>query len=333
MDRAPGTEESWRLTLQNSPHGFGMVGSDGRFLVVNRALCDMLGYEPDQMRSMRFQDITHPDDLATSLTALKKALAGGVDTVRLRKRYLRADGEAMWVDVSAAPARDEKGTLLHFVTQFLDVTEQQADAERLAVANRELDFERQTLEAIFDTVDVGLLLLGSDGSYQRMNRRHAETLRQPYPNGHHGRAGQLGEVYALDARTLLTREELPSYRAMQGEEFDDVRVWVGADPAHRTAFSVSARRVRERNGEANGAVLAYKEVTDLVRALNVKDEFVSSVSHELRTPLASVLGHLELLTERDDLPSGVQRQLEVIERNALRLRVLVSDLLQMSHAV
>lgn len=58
MDRARGTEELWRLTLQHSSICMGLVGPDGRLLVVNHALCDMLGYEPDQLRSMRFQDIT-----------------------------------------------------------------------------------------------------------------------------------------------------------------------------------------------------------------------------------------------------------------------------------
>ena len=69
-----------------------------------------------------------------------------------------------------------------------------------------------------------------------------------------------------------------------------------------------------------------------MRALQVKDEFVSSVSHELRTPLTGVLGYLELLRERDDLPSDVTAQLRVVERNARRLLHLVSDLLHVAQA-
>lgn len=333
MDRSRGTGESWRLTLLHSPIGMGLVGLDGRMLVVNRALCEMLGYEPEQLRSKRFQDITHPEDLPASLNLLKQALAGEIDSVRLRKRYLHADGGVLWVDLSAAPVRHEDGTILHFVTQFLDVTEQHTSEARLAVANQELEHERQTLEAIFDTVDIGLLLLGPDGSFQRMNRRHTETMSLQYPEGHQGRAGQPGAVYGPDGRTPLPPEQLPSYRAAQGEEFDDVRVWAGSDPASRAAFSVSARRVRDHQGEVTGAALAYKEITDLMRALQVKEEFVASVSHELRTPLTSILGHLELLVESDSLPPGIQRQLHVIERNALRLESLVSDLLHVAQTV
>ena len=81
-----------------------------------------------------------------------------------------------------------------------------------------------------------------------------------------------------------------------------------------------------------GAALAYQEITDLMRAMMVKDEFVSSVSHELRTPLTSVLGYLELLRDRDDLPADVHPQLRVIQRNAHRLQMLLSDLLQVGQA-
>ena len=92
---------------------------------------------------------------------------------------------------------------------------------------------------------------------------------------------------------------MPSYRAVQGEEFDDYTYWVGDDPRTRAAFSTSARQVRGPAGERLGAALAYQEITDLMRAMQVQDEFVSSVSHELRTPLTSVLGYLEMLCEHD----------------------------------
>jgi two-component system, OmpR family, phosphate regulon sensor histidine kinase PhoR len=56
------------------------------------------------------------------------------------------------------------------------------------------------------------------------------------------------------------------------------------------------------------------------------------VSHELRTPLTSLLGYLEILCEHDDLPDEVISQLQVMQRNALRLRALLSDLLHVGQA-
>ena len=95
---------------------------------------------------------------------------------------------------------------------------------------------------------MGLLLIRHDGHYERMNRRHAETMALPFPDGHDGEAGQLGAVYLADGKTLMGKEEMPSYRAVQGEEFDDYTYWVGDDPRTRAAFSTSARQVRRPQG-------------------------------------------------------------------------------------
>lgn len=197
----------------------------------------------------------------------------------------------------------------------------------LAEALDTIAHQRRLAEAILDTVDVGLVLLDRDGTYQSMNRRHGDFLRLAYPDGHAGKAGQLGVVFAPDGTTPLTREEMPTYRAANGEEFDDCRIWVGDDPLTKRALSVSARSVLDDNGKFSGAALAYNDVTEFMRALRVKDEFVASVSHELRTPLTSIMGYVDLLLDNPDLPADQAAQLEVVARNTDRLRRLVADLL------
>lgn len=330
MESATDSEQLWQLTMQHSPVGMTLVAPDGRFLAVNDALCQMLGYDADALRSMTFQQLTHPDDLALDLELLEDTLAGGRASYRILKRYLHADGRIVWGDLSVALLRAEDGEPIHFISQILDVTAQQEYRARLAEAKATIDHQRRLAEAVYDSVDVGLILIDSDGRYERTNRRHQDFMALAFPDGHHGRAGQLGEVYAEDGTTRLIREEMPTYRASQGEEFADVRLWVGADPVSRRALSVSARTLREDDGRPVGAALAYKDVTDYLRALEVKDEFVASVSHELRTPLTAVLGHLELLADTEGLPEPIARRIDVIERNAVRLSHLVSDLLQVA---
>lgn len=332
MEGLSDSAELWRLTWEHSPIGMTLVGLDGRLLMVNRALCEMLGYDAEELTQRGFQELTHADDLGADLERLSQTLTGEIDSYRLRKRYLHAEGHVVWGDLSVALVRGPDGQPLHFISQILDVTEQQTTEQQLRVAHAEVEREHQALEAIFETVGVGLLLIGSDGRYERMNRRHRETMNLPFPDGHAGEAGQLGEVYLLDGTTQMPREQMPSYRAAQGEEFDDYSYWVGNDPLTRAAFSTSARQVRGPSGERLGAALAYQEITDLMRAIQVQDEFVSSVSHELRTPLTSVLGHLEMLCEHDELPGGVITQLRVVQRNALRLQALLSDLLHVGQA-
>jgi len=189
------------------------------------------------------------------------------------------------------------------------------------VANRALN------DAIVATVDVGLVALNRLGEYRTMNPQHTTFMELAFPDGHAGRAGQDGYVYAADRVTPLTRDEMPSMRAMRGEEFEDYVIWVGQDPARQRALSVSARTVVDETGAFDGAVLAYMDITDLMSALKVKDEFVASVSHELRTPLTVVMGYLDLVLGGTRVDTGVQRQLQVVRRNAERLLRMVDDLL------
>ncbi|QBR91617.1 sensor histidine kinase [Nocardioides euryhalodurans] len=202
------------------------------------------------------------------------------------------------------------------------------DRDRLSVALDTIEHQRRVSDAILDTVDVGLLLLDDEGRYQSMNRRHRDFMALSFPDGHRGRAGQMGLIYDESGTSLLTGEQMPTTRAAAGEEFDDFRIWVGDDPLTSRALSVSARSVRDPEGRFVGAALAYKDVTEFMRALRVKDEFVASVSHELRTPLTSIRGYVDLLMEEDGMPEEAVRQLAVVARNAERLGRLVADLLQ-----
>ena len=126
----------------------------------------------------------------------------------------------------------------------------------------------------------------------------------------------------------LAQHEMPSLRAARGEEYDDIRMWVGSDPVTRRACSVSARSVRDADGTFVGAALAYKDVTDFLRSISVKDDFVAMVSHEFRTPLTSIHGYVSLLLDdADRLHPDDVHYLNVVARNTERLHRLVTDLL------
>ncbi|HSF34464.1 MAG TPA: PAS domain S-box protein, partial [Nocardioides sp.] len=320
------TDELWRLTMEHSPVGMAIVSPTGGFVTANVALCEMLGHEADVLITKSFQDITHPEDLDADLRLFEQTLAGEISSYRITKRYLRADGSTLVGDLSVALLRDPMGTPIHFISQIVDLSERQAFVDRLDAAEAAADAERRTAQAVFEGVAVGLLQIDAKGRYVATNARQREFLDLAFPDGHRGRAGQTGFAYDADQQPLA-RGDMPSVRASRGEEFDDVRLWVGEDPHSRRALSVSARRVLDRSGGLAGAVLAYHDVTDLVRAMGVKDEFVSTISHELRTPLTAALAYLELLDESTDVSPEGHQQVTAARRNMLRLSHLVADLL------
>jgi two-component system phosphate regulon sensor histidine kinase PhoR len=197
----------------------------------------------------------------------------------------------------------------------------------LATALRDVRQQRSYVDAIVRTVDVGLAFLTTDGQYASLNPRHQELMALAFPHGHTGWVGEAGEIYAADNATPITRDQLPSVRAMQGRNFSDT-LWYGEQAATRHAVAVSGRPLLDECGDFAGAVVACHDITPLMRSLAVKDQFVASVSHELRTPLSSIIGYLEMAQDYDEvLPPEVVRHLAVASRNADRLLRLVSDLL------
>ena len=325
------TDDLWRLTMEHSPVGMALVSLGGDFISVNVALCEMLGHPPEVLTGLTFRDITHPDDLTSDVRLVLQALADEIRSYRITKRYVRADGQVVIGDLSVALLRAHDGTPIHFICQIVDLTERHSIAQRLDAAEATIESEQRKADAVFDTVAVGLLLLDADGRYQGYNSRHQDFMDMAFPQGHRGRVGQTGFLFDAEQTRPLTSEEMPTTRAVAGEEFDDFLLWVGEDPHTRRAMSVSARSVRDRNGVFTGAALAYQDVTELMRALKVKDEFVTTVSHELRTPLTSALAHLELL-EDADVGDDVRRQLTAVQRNIKRLSHVVADLLFVTRA-
>jgi PAS domain S-box-containing protein len=329
------TGDLWRLTMEHSPVGMALVAPDGTILAANAALGEMLAYDPAELATRNVADLTHPDDLETDLDLMRQALSGAMASYRVPKRCFRSDRSVLRGELSALLLRSPEGEPLHFIMQIVDRSEMHAFAERLDAAEETARALHRESQAILESVSVGLLLVEADGTYSTWNRRQQEFLDIAFPDGHGGRAGQPGFVYDAEQQENLPLDEFPCARATagEGEEFDDLLIWIGEDPATRRALSVSARPVHDRAGTLTGAVLAYHDVTDMIRAVRVKDEFVSTVSHELRTPLTSALAYLELLEESLDADSDVHQQAVAARRNVLRLSHLVADLLFSTRAM
>ena len=208
----------------------------------------------------------------------------------------------------------------------LDADRGELTRQRLALeaASTTIAEQQRFADAILDTVDVGLVLLDNTGGVRTMNQRHQDFMLLAFPEGHESTSVS---AFHIDGTSRLTPEEMPHTRAGRGEQFDGYVIWVGSDPMNRRALSVSARAVRDDSGELVGATLAYKDVTEFIKALRVKDEFVASVSHELRTPLTSICGYLDLVLDQGELSEESRNLLGVAARNGERLHRLVADLL------
>ncbi|AOE87600.1 PAS domain S-box protein [Pseudomonas sp. TCU-HL1] len=130
------SETRFRDAMDHSAIGMALVGLDGRWQRVNRALCDMLGYSEDEFATLSFQDLTYPDDLADDLELVRETLAGRRHSYRLEKRYLHKSGRVIWGLLAVSLVRDHEGEPLYFISQIEDIDRRKRAEEREAVLAR-----------------------------------------------------------------------------------------------------------------------------------------------------------------------------------------------------
>ena len=171
-------QERFRSAFDNAPIGVAIVDLDGRFLQVNRSLCEILGYPEENLLATTFQEITHPDDVEASMEHVRRAMRDEVGSYSLEKRYLAAGGHPVWVSLSVSLVRDADGEPLYFVDQIEDITERKLAERELARRAEELAHANAELEQFSYSVshDLRAPLRSIDGFSQILLEDYAERL-------------------------------------------------------------------------------------------------------------------------------------------------------------
>ena len=112
------SEERFQNAFEYAAIGKALVAPNGRWIRVNRALVEMLGYSREELLTMTFQDITHPDDLETDLVYVRQMLAGEIQTYQMEKRYLHKQGRVVCALLSVSLVRGKENEPLHFISQI-----------------------------------------------------------------------------------------------------------------------------------------------------------------------------------------------------------------------
>ena len=98
------SEKRFRALVEQAAVGVAEIEiGTGRFLTVNRRLCELVGMTEGEMLATTFPAITHPEDLHLHEAKTELLLAGKIGHYRLEKRYLRKDGVVIWVDITVSP--------------------------------------------------------------------------------------------------------------------------------------------------------------------------------------------------------------------------------------
>lgn len=200
--------------------------------------------------------------------------------------------------------------------------------KEVATASNSERHARRARDAIVDTVDVGMIVLDRSGTPIIVNRALQEHPvvraegQDPYS------AVRSIPSFEADRITPHSPDREPLARAMTAEGLTDELFWARAhDGEESFAFLASSRRLVDEEGELEGTVIVFTDVTQYLDAVRSRDRLISSVSHELRTPLTVLRGFVELAREVHREDDDLGSYLEIIERNVTREYAIVDQLL------
>jgi PAS domain S-box-containing protein len=132
------SEAQARAVFEQAAVGIAYVSPDGHWIDVNRRLCEILGYEHNYLLSTTFQNITHPDDLDKDLKYVTQMLNNEIQTYCIEKRYLRANGETIWTNLTVSLVRDENNEPQYFISVIEDINERKQTEVLLNNSERQL---------------------------------------------------------------------------------------------------------------------------------------------------------------------------------------------------
>jgi PAS domain S-box-containing protein len=161
------SEERYRAIFEDAAIGVALVNPEGQTIARNPALYRMLGYSPEEMQDMTFQDITHPEDVEAELITFQELIKGKRENYQMEKRYFRKGGEVLWTRLTVSLVRGSTNEPLFAVGMIEDITERKQ-------AEESLQESEARLRTLFETspdgviIDQNGLLVYANPAYQQM---------------------------------------------------------------------------------------------------------------------------------------------------------------------
>ena len=302
VDRAlEEAEERFANAFEEAPIGMALVGLDGKFLRVNRALLQIVGYDADRLLELTFQEITHPDDLELDLELLEQVVAGDLRSYRMEKRYLCADGRECWVLLSVSLVRDDSDEPLYFVSQIEDITERRRGEDALREAE-------DRFRSAFDEAPIGMAMNTVEGHFLRVNRAFCEIT------GYSREQLEATTYRSMTHPDDLSRNEkgISDVLAGRTSHYRTEKRYIHSD-GHVVPVDLSASVVRNGDGEP---IHVLTQVQDITERKRIEGQLQYLADHDSLTGLFNRRRFEEELT----------RELASAERYESRVAVLALDL-------
>lgn len=326
------SEDRFSSAFEYAAIGMALVSPSGRWLKVNRSLCDLLGYTEAELMVKTFQDVTHPDDLSTDLGYVQQMLAGELRTYEMQKRYFHKLGQVIWVRLSVSLIRNQQREPLYFISQIENITERKKAEFLLVESEQRWSF---ALEGAGD----GVWDWNVSESLVFFSKRWQEMLGYPAPE--EIRTSQVewsGRIHPDDRSRVMGN--LEAHLAGKVPYSNEHRV-LCQDGTYKWILS---RGIVVSRSPEGAPLRMIGTCTDISRIKQAEEQLIQAsklaslgeisagIAHEINNPLTVIAGSVVLLTKAMNDPIKFSEKIETIKRATDRIKKIVSGLSKFSRS-
>ncbi len=274
------------------------IGTNYRFVRVNKSFCDLLGYSEQELKQISMLDILLPEDKEAEKKNLSMIFRGETTIAKKEKRFVRRNSDVIWVNTSSSLIRDQKGSPQFVMTMAENITQRKR-------MERSVYDRRDKLSALLENAEYSILSLDRHHTILLINSKLCDLLfaltgivvetgfnvLDILPETFHAEFRQLhqralrGEHFIWEKKLSITGKSIDVELVITPVEDETGRV---------TSISIFGHNISERKKLQDELILEKEQAES---ATHAKSSFLATMSHEIRTPLNGVIGMGRLLGE------------------------------------
>jgi PAS domain S-box-containing protein len=313
-------------TFESAPIGIVNMSPEGLFLEVNQGFCDFIGISHQELLTLSFGQITHPDYHLADVEKIGRCLAGEISGFTVENKYLHRKGHLIWGHLTVKLIRHADGSPDYFIEIIEDITRRKEAEDSLRKLSMALEQSQSSviitdLDATIEYVNEAFVkitgysreeIIGQKPSLFKSVHTPKETYQSMWSALIAGKAWQ-GEVINKNKH---------------GDEFIEL-TWISPirQPNGEITHYLGVKEdITDRKHNENQLIIAKDRAELLAKT---KAQFLANMSHEIRTPMNAILGFSELALNKNFPPEAVD-YLQKINTASTSLLDILNDILDLS---
>ena len=246
-----GSERRFRALFEQAAVGLGEIDAEGRGINANDRFCQITGYRREELLAMDnpIERLTHPEDTTASRERLNRLLQGEIDSYQAEKRYVRKDGQIVWVRATTSAIHDEDGRLERMLGVIEDITDRKRAEEAQA---RLAAIVTSSNDAIIGTTPDGYVTSWNRGAQQLYGYTAEEAVGQP-----------ISIIVPEDRRHEIQQILDRLRRNERTEQLDTVRTHKDSSPRN---VSLTVSPMHDAQGRWIGTASITRDITERKKA-------------------------------------------------------------------